>query len=157
MLVGEGLVDAQVVLAPGEVRRGTRLLTGTRRTRDGVHRHIVFQQSHLGGGQQAELDGGGEAAGIGYVLRLLDLCLVDLRQAIDIVVVTLDAEVLCEVDNLHSLRNRVLLQEGLALAVAEAEEHDIDILEGHRVGKLQVGLAVESFVNLCHGIARIAL
>ena len=62
--------------------------------------------------------------------------------------VTLDAEVLCQVDNLDVLRNSVLLQEGLALAVAEAEEDDIDLIEWHLVGELQFSLADEAFVHV---------
>ena len=71
--------------------------------------------------------------------------------------VALDAEVLCQVDNLHAFRYRMLLEERLALAVTEAEEHDVDLLKGHRVGKAQVGVADESFVHVAHQIAGVAL
>ena len=54
-----------------------------------------------------------------------------LRQAIDEVVTARDAEVLCEVDNPHILRNGVFFQELLALTVTEAEEHHIDLPERH--------------------------
>ena len=52
-----------------------------------------------------------------------------------------DAEVLCQVDNLHMLGDGVLLQELLALAMAETEEHHIHFIEGHGIGKAQVGIA----------------
>ena len=54
-------------------------------------------------------------------------------------------------------RDGVLLEEGLALAMAEAEEHHIDILEGHLVGERQVAIAHESFVHVAHQITGIAL
>ena len=44
-----------------------------------------------------------------YVLGFGNLCLIDFRQTVDIVVVALDAEVLGQIDDLHMLRNRVLL------------------------------------------------
>ena len=66
-------------------------------------------------------------------------------------------EVLCQVDNLHVLRNIVLLQERLALAMTEAEEDDIHLVERHLGGKLQVGLAIQSLVNLSHQVAGITL
>jgi hypothetical protein len=51
----------------------------------------------------------------------------------------------------------MLLEEGLALAVAEAEEYDIDILERHLVSKHQVGVAYESFVYVAHPVTGITL
>ena len=66
-------------------------------------------------------------------------------------------EVLCQVDNLHVLRNIVLLQERLALAVTEAEEDDIHLVERHLGGKLQISLAIQSLVNLSHQVAGVTL
>ena len=66
-------------------------------------------------------------------------------------------EVLCQVDNLHVLRNIVLLQERFALAMTEAEEDDIHLVERHLGGKLQVGLAIQSLVNLSHQVAGVTL
>ena len=57
-------------------------------------------------------------------------------------------EVLCQVDNLHVLRNIVFLQERLALAVTEAEEDDIHLVERHLGGKLQISLAIQSLVQV---------
>ena len=91
------------------------------------------------------------------MLRFLDILPVNLWQAIDIVVVALDAEVLRQVDNLHVLRNGVLLEECLALAMTEAEEYDVDLVERHLVSKLQIGLADEAFVYVGNQIAGVAL
>ena len=66
-------------------------------------------------------------------------------------------EVLCQVDNLHVLRNIVLLQERFALAMTEAEEDNIYLVERHLGGKLQVGLAIQSLVNFSHQVACITL
>ena len=66
-------------------------------------------------------------------------------------------EVLCQVDNLHVLWNIVLLKERLALAVTEAEEDDIHLVERHLGGKLQVGLAIQSLVNLSRQVAGVTL
>ena len=51
----------------------------------------------------------------------------------------------------------MLLEKRLALAVAEAEEHEVDILKGHRVGKAQVGVPDQPFMHVAHQIPRIAL
>ena len=80
-----------------------------------------------------------------------------LRQAVDIVMVSLDAKVLRQVDNLYSFGDGVLLKECLTLAVSEAEEYDVNLVERHLVGKLQVGVADEAFVNVRNQIACVAL
>ncbi len=51
----------------------------------------------------------------------------------------------------------MLLQEGLALAVAEAEEDDIHLVERHFAGEAEVRLADETFVDIADGIAGVAL
>ena len=88
---------------------------------------------------------------------LNNLILVDLGQTIYIVVITLDAEVLCHIDNLHVFRNGVLLEESLALTMPEAEEHHIHLVERHIGSKTQVGVADESFVYIADKIACITL
>ena len=153
VLVGEGLVDAQVVVAPREVGGGTGLLTSTGRACNGVDGDIVLQQVLMSGGQQTELNGSGEATGIGYMLGPCYLGLVNLGQTIDIVVTALDTEVLRQVNDFDMLRNGVLLQESLTLAVTKAEEHYIYLLEGHLVGKCQVGFADKSFVDIRHQVS----
>ena len=91
------------------------------------------------------------------MMGLLDFCLVNFRQTIDIVVVALDTEVLGKVNDLDILWDGVLLQEGFALSVSEAEEDDIDLVKWHLIGELQVRFANESFMYIAHQIARIAL
>ena len=51
----------------------------------------------------------------------------------------------------------VLRQELAALAVAEAEEQDVYLVERHCVGEAQLRVAVKSLVNVCHGVAGVAL
>ena len=82
------------------------------------------------------------------MLCLRNLFLVNLWQAIDVVVVALDAEVLCEVDNLHIGRDGMLLQKLFALAVTEAEEDHVNILKRHRIGESQIGFPDQSFMHV---------
>ena len=78
VLMGEGLVDAQVAHAPGEVGGGGRLLPRTGGAGDGVHGHGLLQQVQVGGGQQGQLYGSGEAARVGHMLGLANSLAVDL-------------------------------------------------------------------------------
>ena len=157
VLMLEGFVDAQVVVAPGEVGRGTRLLTCTCRSCDGIDRYILFQQVQIGSRQQCHLNTSGEAARISQMLSLGNLFFVDLRQTIDIIMITLDAEVLCQVDDFYVLWDGMLLEEGLTLAVTETEEYDVNLIKRHLVGELQICLTDESFVYVADEIASIAL
>ena len=111
----------------------------------------------MGCRQQSDLYTSGKTARIGHVLSLLDFFLVDFWQTIDVVVIALDAEILCEIDNLYVLGNGMFLQECLAFAVAEAEEYHVNLVERHFVGKLQVSLANQSFVHVANRIASVAL
>ena len=122
VLVLEGLVDAQVVVTPREMGRGAWLLSCSSRACDGIDGYIFLEQIEIGSRQQGHLNASSETAWIGYVLGLNDIRLVDLGQAVNIVMIALDAEILCQVDDLHVLRDGVLLEEGLALAMSETEE-----------------------------------
>ena len=158
MLVGEHLIYTHIVGAPAEVRGAHRLLPCTRRAGDGIHCHVVGEQSRLGQGEQTQLYAGGKASWVGQMLALLYLRLVYLGQSVHVVVGRCgDAEVLRQVDNLHVGRDGVLLQELLALAVTEAEEHHVHLVEGHGIGKPQVGVAQEALVHIGHKVACIAL
>ena len=157
MLMGECLIDAQVVITPGEVGGSTGLLACTCRTGNGIDGHIFLEQSHLGSGQQGYLYGCSEAAWVGNMLCLLNGGLVDFGQTIDIIVVALDAEILCQVDNLDACRYAMFFEELFALAVTEAEENDVDLIKGHFVSKLEVGVANESFMYVADQIAGITL
>ncbi len=158
VLVLEGLVNAHVVVAPREVGGGTRLLSGTRRARNGINGNVVVEQAELGSGQQSQLYARGKAAWIGNMLRLGYGVVIDFRQTIYVVIaIALEAEVLRKVDYLHMGRYPVLLEERLALAVAEAEEHHIDLVERHIGTELQVGFAIQTLVHVGYKIAGIAL
>ena len=110
MLVLEGLVNAHVVVAPREVGGGTRLLSGTRRTRYGVHRNVIVEDAEFGSGQETELYTCGEATWISYMLRLGYSVVIDFGQTINVVVaITLQAEVLRKVDYLDVGRYIVFL------------------------------------------------
>ena len=86
VLVLEGLVNAHVVVAPREVGGGTRLLSGTRRTRNGVHGNVVVEQAELGCGQQTQLYTCSETTWISHVLRLGYGVAIDFGQTINVVV-----------------------------------------------------------------------
>ena len=158
VLVLEGLVNAHVVVAPREVSGGTRLLSGTRRARNGIHGNVVVEQAELGGGQKSQLNAGGKATWIGNMLRLGYGVVIDFGQTINVVVaLALEAEVLRKVDYLHMGRYLVLLEERLALAMAEAEEHYIDLVERHIGTERKVGFAIQTLVHVGYKIAGIAL
>ena len=91
------------------------------------------------------------------MLSLHNLFLVNLWQAIHIVVVALNAEVLGQIDYLYILRNGVLLQESFALAVTKAEEDDIHLVEGHLGSKALLGFAEQAFMHVTNQIACVAL
>ena len=115
--------------------RGASFLACSCGDRDGVDADVLLQQVQVGSRQQGQLDGCGEAARVSDVLRLHNRFLVNLRQTVDIVVVALDAEVLCQIDNLDLCGDGMFLQERLTLAVAEAEEHYVDIIKRHLIGE----------------------
>ena len=77
-----------------------------------------------------------------------NLGFIDFRQAIHIVVAALDAEVLRKVDDLYFGWDGVLLKELLAFPMAKAEEDDVNIVKGHLVSELQIGIAYKSFMNI---------
>ena len=158
VLVLEGLVNAHVVVAPREVGGGTRLLSGTRRTRNGIHGDIVGEQTELGGGQQTQLYTCGEATWISHMLCLGYGVVIDFGQTIYVVIaLALEAEVLRKVNYLDVGRYLMLLEERLALAMAEAEEHYIDLVERHIGTERQVGFAIQPLVHVGYKIAGIAL
>ena len=91
------------------------------------------------------------------MLCFLDSLLVNLWQAIDVVVVASDSEVLCQIDDLHMAGDGMLLEELFALPMTKAEEDYVDIFEWHLVSKPQVGVADESFMHVAYKIASITL
>ena len=92
------------------------------------------------------------------MLRLGYLRAVYFRQTIYIIItLALKSEVLCKVDYLHVLWNLMFLQERLALAMTETEEHNVHIIERHLRRKAQVGVAIQSLVHIGDEVAGIAL
>ena len=100
----------------------------------------------------------GEASGVSHMLCLGYSFFVDFGETIYVVIAgSLKSEVLCQVDNLHVFGYGVLLEESLALAVPEAEENNIHLVERHLRSELHVAVAIQSFMHLSHRIASIAL
>ena len=157
VLVFESLVDTQVVVAPAEVARGTRLDACARAARDGVHHDVVVQHQVFGQGKQAQLDAGSEAAGVGYVLGRAGGATVQLGKAVDeVVVVALEAVVHREVDDFQVFGHVVALQELARVAMGGAEEEHVDVVQRELVGEGQVGFAVETFVHVGYLVAGVA-
>ena len=155
VLVVEGLVDGDVVVAPTEMRGCAGLLTSTGGTGYAVHVDVSAQQSCLQCRKQCQLYAGGKATGIGKVHAVTGLLAMCLGQTVDIVVVAGNAEVLCQVYDAHMCRDVMLLQEGTALAMTKTEEHHVDLLPGHLAGKAEVGLAIQALVHFAHRVAGI--
>jgi len=66
------------------------------------------------------------------MLCLGDLLLVYFRQPVHVVIARrFQAEVLCEVDDFYMAGYAVLFQESCTLAVTEAEEHHVYLIERH--------------------------
>ena len=64
---------------------------------------------------------------------------------------------MCQVDDFYVIGDVVEGEESRTLAVTEAEEHHVDLVEGHLVGECQVGVAQQSLVYVGYGVAGIAL
>ena len=102
VLVLEGLVNAHVIVAPREVGSGARLLSGTRRTRNGIHRNVIVEDAEFGSGQETELYTCGETTRVCHVLCLGYGVVIDFGQTInEVVALALEAEVLRKVDYLY--------------------------------------------------------
>ena len=157
VLVFEGFIDTQVVVAPTEVARGSRLHARAGAAGDGVHQDVAVQHQVFGKRKQAQLDAGGEATGICHVFRLAGGAAVQFRQTVDeIVVGRSDAVIHGEVNDSQLFGHVVALQELLRVAVGGAEEEHVNLVQGKLVGEYQIRFAVQSFVyvgNLVAGIA----
>ena len=90
----------------------------------------------LGKRKQAQLDAGGEAAGVGNMLCRAGGTAVQLGKAVDeVMVVALDAIVHGEVDYLQVFRYVVAFHEFSGVAMRRAEEKHIDFVQRKFVGK----------------------
>ena len=104
------------------------------------------------------MDAGGEAAGIGHVLRTENGGAVELWQTVNIVVAFCgQTEILREVDDANVGRNIVVGQELGALAMTETEIDDINVLKREFVGEAHVGFSIKSFMHVGDEIAGVAL
>ena len=65
MLMGEGLIDRDIIVTLREVRCCTRLLTGSCTSRDTIHMHIATDDSCLQRRQHSQLNAGGKATRVG--------------------------------------------------------------------------------------------
>ena len=102
MLVAERLIYAHVVVAPREMCRCAGFLACSRAARYGVHGDVARHDTQLCCWQQTELNACRETSGVGHMLCSGNALAVYLGQTIHIVVVgSRQAEVLCEVYNLH--------------------------------------------------------
>ena len=120
MLVGECLVNRQVICPPAEMSRLRRSLPGT--GRPGYSGHMdLRQQVSFGHRQQRKLDRGCETAGISDMLSLNYLILKCFRKAIDeISSIGFQAEVVPEIDDGTLITIRQRLNERLGLTVPGA-------------------------------------
>ena len=82
VLVGEGLIDGDIVGAPREMGGGSELLPGTGATGDSVDMYVATDDACLQRRQHGELYAGGETAGVGHTVGMADIAAVNLRQAI---------------------------------------------------------------------------
>ena len=113
------------------------------------------EQQVLGQRQQTQLYGGGEASGVGDMAAAAHHGLaVELGQAVYEVVALLgQTEVLCEVDDLERLGQRVGLDKPSALAMWSAAEQHINIVERGLRREVHVNLAYKTFVDRGHGVS----
>ena len=70
--------------------------------------------------------------------------------------ITLDAEVLSQVNNLDMGRNGVLIEELFTFSVTKTEEDDIYLVKGQGISKSQFCFPDESFMYIAQQIASIA-
>ena len=168
MLMAESLIDTHVAHTPRKMGCCSRLLTCTRATSNSINANVAIDEFHLCCRQQAKLNTCGKTTRVGNMHSRSYLCLIYFRKTIYEVVgcwswllscnhsLRSKTEVLSQVDDFYILRHIVLLKESLALAMTEAEENDIYLIERHFGSKLQVGFAIETFVYIGNTIACIA-
>ena len=118
---------------------------------------IAVEHQVLGQREQTQLDAGGKAARIGYVLGRTGSAAVELGQAIDKVVVgSLQAVVHREVDDAQLLGHVVALEELARVAIGRAEEEHVDFVQRQLVGKGEVGFAIEPLMHIGDAVSGIA-
>ena len=157
VLVREGLVDGDVVVAPAEMGRGRGFDARSRGSRDGVDMQVVVEHQMFRQGQDGQLDAGGEAARVGHVARLHDLLAVQLGESVDeIMLRALQAIVHREVDDPHVGGHLVALHELACIAMGGTEEKDIDLVQWEGAGEAQIGLPIKPLVDVRDPVAGVA-
>lgn len=157
MLMREGLVDGDIVVAPGEMGGCTWFLSCSCASGDAVGVYVAADNPCFQCRQESQLDSGGKASWIGQMHARAYFLPVCLGQSVHIVVLSSYTKVLCQIDNPYMAGYRVLLQEGSALSVSKAEENHIHLAEGHLSSEAHVSLSHEPFVHVTYQIARVAL
>ena len=156
MLVGKGLVHRDVVVSPRVMCGGTGFLSGSGTAGNAIHMNVATDKTVSQSWQHGQLDASGKASGIGQMIASADLVTMGLGQSVYIIMAgRSNAEVLCQVDNLHMLGYAVFLQESLALAMAKTEEHHIHLVKRHIGRKLHFCFTNEAFmhgINLVSGV-----
>ncbi len=137
--------------------RAARLLSCSCRTRDPVDHHVVSDKTQLGGWQQTKLYAGGKASRVGEMLCFTDCLAMYLGQSVYVIVVSLDTEVLSHIYNLNIRWNRVFFKKSFTLAMTKTEEYHVDFVERHLICETKISLTIQSFMDITHSIACIAL
>lgn len=82
MLMGERFVDGNIVVAPTEMGGGRRFLPRAGRSGNGVNVYLAVEQQVFCQGEQGQLNGCGETAGIGHPFGANDIFPVQLGQTV---------------------------------------------------------------------------
>lgn len=150
VLMCECFVHTHVVVSPGEMRRGTGLLSGSGRSSDGVDMDIGLYAAMCGEGQKSELNTGRKAARIGDSACCLNAIALPLGQAIDKVVLrAFHPELIAEIDDLDRVGQVYTLKEWSGAAMAATEEDGVDICL-YLVGKDELGLSDQVLMDAGH-------
>lgn len=157
MLMGERLVDADVVVTPAEVCGCTRFYACARAACDGIHVNVIIEHQVAGQRQQCQLDSSGKATGIGYVLALAYGAAVQLGQSVyERIVFGLQTVIHGEVYHLQALGQGVGLHELAGIAVSGAEKQHIDGIQRQLIGENHIGLTHQALMHGAQLVAGVA-
>ena len=91
-----------------------------------------------------------------YLWQSVNKVVVGRSHKTGIAVIARNAKVLCKVNNPYMLRNMMLPDKRLALAMTEAEEYNVDIIKWHVGGELHVCVSIETLVYVGNIVACVA-